>query len=82
MWWEAEQEKFGKPYDNTAIWGFAFGRNWREKDSWFCSEKQIDGAQHAKIIRPLPAPINKVPPPAAMSIISQAPGVTFEVFPP
>lgn len=28
----------GKPYDSLAIWGFALGRNWREDDSWICSE--------------------------------------------
>jgi uncharacterized protein YycO len=28
----------GKPYDFTAIAGIAFNRNWREEDSWFCSE--------------------------------------------
>lgn len=39
-------EQFGKPYDWRAIAGFAMGerkfpfypRNWREDDSWFCSE--------------------------------------------
>lgn len=28
----------GKPYDWRAILGFAFSRDWREEDSWFCSE--------------------------------------------
>lgn len=28
----------GKPYDWTAITGLALNRNWREDDSWFCSE--------------------------------------------
>ena len=79
LFWRAEVEKFGMPYDTTAIWGFAAGRNWRDTDSWFCSEKQIDSALRAGIVRPLPGPISKVPPPAAMSIISQVAGVTFEV---
>ncbi len=30
--------QIGKPYDKTAIIGFAAGRDWREDDSWFCSE--------------------------------------------
>lgn len=80
LFWRAEREKLGKPYDTTAIWGFAAGRDWRGADSWFCSEKQMDSAERAGIVRPLPGPISKVPPPAAMSIIGQAPGVTFEVL--
>src|SRR5690348_3991201 len=32
--------QIGKPYDKTAIWGFAAGRDWRTPDSWFCSELQ------------------------------------------
>jgi hypothetical protein len=28
----------GKKYDWTAITGFAFNRDWREEDRWFCSE--------------------------------------------
>ena len=31
-------DQLGKPYDKTAIIAFAVGRNWREQDSWFCSE--------------------------------------------
>ncbi len=30
--------QLGKPYDFTAIAGIALNRNWREDDSWFCSE--------------------------------------------
>lgn len=30
--------QIGKPYDVTAIAGVVFGRDWRERDSWFCSE--------------------------------------------
>lgn len=76
--WAAEREKYGLPYDKTAIWGFALGRDWRATDSWFCSEKQADSAEQGGIIRPLPGLISKVTPPALLSIISQAPGVTVE----
>jgi hypothetical protein len=34
------EEQVGEPYDKTAILGFAAERNWREPDSWFCSELQ------------------------------------------
>jgi uncharacterized protein YycO len=31
-------KQIGKPYDFTGIINLALHRNWREKDSWFCSE--------------------------------------------
>ena len=36
--WEFLRLQEGKPYDQTAILAFAFQRDWREPDSWFCSE--------------------------------------------
>lgn len=30
--------QIGKPYDMTAIVGLFFNRDWRQPDSWFCSE--------------------------------------------
>lgn len=30
--------QIGKPYDETAILAFPLQRDWREPDSWFCSE--------------------------------------------
>lgn len=32
------EAQVGKPYDKTAIAAFPFQRDWRELDSWFCSE--------------------------------------------
>lgn len=34
----AARSQIGKPYDWTGILNFGFQRNWREEDSWFCSE--------------------------------------------
>lgn len=31
-------DQIGKPYDKEAILAFAVGRDWRQPDSWFCSE--------------------------------------------
>lgn len=31
-------EQIGKPYDKSGILNFGLHRNWREDDSWFCSE--------------------------------------------
>lgn len=82
LWWQAEREKYAAPYDSTAIWGFALGRDWRAPDSWFCSEKQADSAIRAGIMRPLPSPISKVTPPTLLSVVSQVPGVVVEEVPP
>lgn len=30
--------QIGKPYDKTGILNFGLHRNWKEDDSWFCSE--------------------------------------------
>lgn len=32
------QTQVGKKYDHTAIFGLALDRDWRARDSWFCSE--------------------------------------------
>lgn len=36
MAWAKSQ--VGKPYDSTAIFGILAHRDWKEDDSWFCSE--------------------------------------------
>lgn len=35
---EFAKSQIGKPYDYTSIIGFIMHRDWRERDSWFCSE--------------------------------------------
>ncbi|WP_152535937.1 hypothetical protein [Bradyrhizobium sp. Ai1a-2] len=34
------RKQIGEPYDTTAVLAFVTGRDWREPDSWFCSELQ------------------------------------------
>src|SRR5689334_9108316 len=34
--YEFLNSQIGKPYDETAIAGFVFQRDWRAPDSWFC----------------------------------------------
>lgn len=55
--------QLGKPYDMRAIIGFAVGRDWRESDSWFCSEL-VAAALEAATIFPyrLATPANKIDP--------------------
>jgi uncharacterized protein YycO len=44
--WNALQ--VGKPYDLTAIAAFVARRDWRETDSWFCSELMAAGLETVK----------------------------------
>jgi uncharacterized protein YycO len=62
--------QIGKPYDSPAIWAFAFGRNWREPDSWFCSELQAAALEQCGIVRSLVFPPNKVTPAELAQIVS------------
>jgi uncharacterized protein YycO len=64
----------GKPYDHTAIWGFVSGRNWREQDSWFCSELQAAAMESADLWPPLYTPNNKITPAGLATIISAVGG--------
>lgn len=66
----AQEEKFyaflaaqeGKPYDKTAILAFFFDRDWREDDSWFCSELAAAATEIADLCPDLYLPRNKLPP--------------------
>lgn len=40
MWLHWLREQVGKPYDKLGIVAFAFDRDWRSPESWFCSELQ------------------------------------------
>lgn len=37
-WYSFLKAQVGKPYDKLAIAAFTIQRDWREPDSWFCSE--------------------------------------------
>lgn len=62
--------QLGKPYDHTAIAAFVFNRDWREDDSWFCSELVTVAMETAKIIRPLTTSSNRVTPEMSMFLCS------------
>lgn len=68
-------EQLHKPYDKTAIWGFAAGRDWREDDSWFCSELQTAAIEAANITPALYAPAAKITP-AGLAIVLSALGAS------
>lgn len=49
------RSQIGKPYDSWAIAGLVLGRDWREADSWFCSEI---GARGLELSAWLPSPLS------------------------
>ena len=66
------REQLGKPYDNAAIFGFVFNRDWREQNSWFCSElvvaafEAVDNFFEYKVY----TPANKIDPVTAFTLLS------------
>lgn len=57
------KSQIGKPYDRSAIMGFVFERDWRQTDSWFCSEGVTWSAEQSKLFPFLLAmPSSKVTP--------------------
>ena len=72
--------QIGKPYDKTAIWAFMVNRDWRDKDSWFCSELQTAALEHAGLVRRLYLVANKVTP-VACALVMSAIGARDRHFP-
>lgn len=77
-WSAFMKSQIGKPYDHTAIWGFVLGRDWREDDSWICSELQAAALEAAGIVPKLFVPANKITPNALAFALSFVPGVVIE----
>ena len=77
-WLQFLHDQIGKPYDWTAIAGFVTGRNWRERDSWICSELQAAALEAAGIVPPLYLAANKITPVALALAVSALPGVTIK----
>ena len=62
--WSFLQSQNGKPYDWRAIVSFGLGtRDWREDDSWFCSELQARALEVAGLIKlPTDIPVWRITP--------------------
>lgn len=60
--WRFLTDQIGKPYDWTAIWGFAFDRDWRQDDAWICSEAICAALEHSGILPQLYLKTNRVTP--------------------
>ena len=62
--------QIGKPYDLSAITAFVVGRNWRETDSWFCSELQAAALENSGWFNTLATEVNHITPRDLRLIIS------------
>ena len=62
--------QIGKPYDALAIAGFVLDRDWRETDSWFCSELIAAGLEACGYLPPLSAIDNHVSPRDLLLVLS------------
>lgn len=65
-----QRSQLGRPYDSKAIWGFVFGRDWREADSWICSELAAASLEQAGIIKKLYLEANRITPGALALVLS------------
>lgn len=70
--WTFLAGQIGKPYDRQAIWGFIIGRDWRETDSWICSELIAKALEYAGVIGNLYVPANKITPVSLAVAVSAA----------
>jgi uncharacterized protein YycO len=58
----AARTQIGKPYDNSAIFGFIGRRDWQKPDSWFCSELVAWAFAHAGFALFRPDSVHRVTP--------------------
>lgn len=70
LWRHFLSSQIGRPYDKPGILGFAFNRDWREPDSWFCSELQAAALEASGLCPTLMVPNNKITPVALATIMS------------
>lgn len=73
--WTFLNRQVGKPYDHSAIWGFAAGRDWRAPDSWFCSELQARALEVSGVSPQLLSPVSKITP-VSLALVVTALGGT------
>ena len=76
LWHHFIELQIAKPYDSSAIWGFAFERNWRNCDAWYCSELQAAALEAAGLCPKLVTPANKITPVTLATVVSALGGVT------
>jgi hypothetical protein len=65
-----QHEQVGKMYDTTGITGLMLDRDWRQTDSWFCSELVAAGLEQCGFLPPLAAVANHITPRDLLLILS------------
>ena len=61
-YWQFSDKQLGKPYDRRGLLNtFVFGRDWREDDSWWCSEEVARNGEYAGLWE-IPPEVNNVDP--------------------
>ena len=75
-----EDAQLGKPYDHSAIWGFAANRDWRDPQKWFCSELVLAALEESQWCPPLDIPSNKVTPVSLYLIVTARGGVAKTIL--
>lgn len=71
------EDQIGKAYDLTAILALVAERDWREPDSWFCSELQAAALETCGWLPPLAADVAKITPRDLLLIVSGKVPVTL-----
>ena len=62
QYWAFSDDQLGKPYDKRGLVAdFLLGRQWRDTDSWWCSEWAAANLEHAGIIE-IPPHVTSVEP--------------------
>lgn len=69
-WLTFLQTQVGKPYDSTAIAGIALNRDWREDDSWMCSELMTAALESCGYLPRLSAADNHISPRDLLLVLS------------
>jgi hypothetical protein len=78
IFWDFLNKQLRRPYDFEAILGFVFNRDWRETDSWICSELICAAIEKAGIIPPLYLAANRITPvAAALALSMRTAGITL-----
>lgn len=69
--------QLGRPYDSWDILGFVFGRNWREPDSWICSELFMWCLEKTEVADHLWLPTSRITPGMAAMCATTIPGSKY-----
>ena len=79
MFYDFLKRQVGRPYDSEAIWAFAFNRDWRQNDSWICSELVCAAGEYARILPALYLAANKITPVSCALAYSVVGGISQDL---